>query len=192
MITTIIIVIILIVIVVWAVSIYNKFVSNRNTVLDAFSNIDVMLTKRHNLIPNLINTVEGYVEHERGTLEAVVKARQQAINIKSDDVNEKIAAENALQQTLRSLFALSENYPDLKADSLFINLQEQLTELETGIERSRRYFNATVRENNTYGESLPGVLFASWGYRRFDFFEAAETSRELPEVDFSDPSNDQA
>jgi len=142
------------------VIVYNRFVKNRNMVKDAWSNIDVALKRRYDLIPNLVETVKGYAAHEKTTLERVIQARNAAIAVPSDDINAQIKAENQLQQTLRSIFALGEAYPDLKANTNFLDLQQKLNEIEENLERSRRYYNGTVRENNTYGESLPGVLFA--------------------------------
>lgn len=166
--------------------VFNRFAGNRNMVKDAWSNVDVMLKKRHDLIPNLVNTVKGYAAHESETLERVIEARNRAMSAGEGEINERIAAESQLQQTLRSIFALGEAYPDLKADASFINLLTQLSQLEAELERSRRYYNATVRENNTFGESLPGVLFAGLlGYQHYDFFEAEDGERVLPEVDFS-------
>ncbi|NNM23023.1 MAG: LemA family protein, partial [Flavobacteriaceae bacterium] len=150
----------LLVLVLFSISVFNRFVRNRNTVKDGWSNIDVALKRRYDLIPNLVETVKGYAAHEKTTLENVVKARNAAMAVPSDDINGQIKAENALQQTLRSIFALGEAYPDLKANTNFIQLQEKLNEIEENLERSRRYYNGTVRENNTYGESFPGVLFA--------------------------------
>lgn len=174
------------VIILFLISIFNRFVKNRNLVKDAWSNIDVALKRRYDLIPNLVETVKGYAGHEKTTFENVVKARNAAMSVPSDDINGQIKAENALQQTLRSIFALGEAYPDLKANSNFIELQEKLNEIEENLERSRRYYNGTVRENNTYGESFPGVLFAGmFNYRHFDFFETSEDSRENVKVDFS-------
>ncbi|NNF30075.1 MAG: LemA family protein [Flavobacteriaceae bacterium] len=168
------------------VSIFNRFVKNRNTVQDAWSNIDVALKRRYDLIPNLVETVKGYAAHEKTTLENVINARNNAMAVPSDDINGQIKAENALQQTLRSIFALGEAYPDLKANMNFIDLQQKLNEIEENLERSRRYYNGTVRENNTYGESFPGVLFAMiFNYKHFDFFEADAASRENVEVDFT-------
>ncbi|MEP2936147.1 MAG: LemA family protein [Gilvibacter sp.] len=169
-----------------AVSIFNRFVRNRNTVNDAWSNIDVALKRRYDLIPNLVETVKGYAAHEKSTLEDVINARNAAMEVPSGDINGQIKAENALQQTLRSIFALGEAYPDLKANTNFIQLQEKLNEIEENLERSRRYYNGTVRENNTYGESFPGVIFAGiFNYKHFDFFEAEAAERENVKVDFS-------
>lgn len=166
--------------------IYNRFVKNRNQVQDAWSNIDVALKRRHDLIPNLVNTVKGYAAHERETLNEVVQARNAAVSAtKNGDINDQIKAENQLQQTLGKLFALREAYPDLKANQNFLDLQQKLNEIEENLERSRRYYNGTVRQNNTYGESLPGVIFADmFGYKHFDFFEVEETERENVTVDF--------
>lgn len=184
--TFLIIVGVAVLLVVFIVVIYNKFVKNRNFVKDAWSNIDVFLKKRHDLIPNLVNTVKGYAAHEKNTLEQVIQARNQAVNVDANDIKARIEAENALQKTLRSIFALSEAYPNLKADASFINLQNQLAQIETELERSRRYYNATVRENNTYGESLPGVLFAGlFAYQHFEFFETEAAEKENTIVDFS-------
>ena len=152
---------ILAVVAILLVIVYNRFVKNRNVVKDAWSNIDVALKRRYDLIPNLVETVKGYAAHEKTTLESVIQARNTAMAVPSDDINAQIKAENQLQQTLRSIFALGEAYPDLKANPNFLDLQQKLNEIEENLERSRRYYNGTVRENNTYGESFPGVLFAA-------------------------------
>jgi LemA protein len=167
------------------VQIFNKFVRNRNVVKDGWSNIDVALKRRYDLIPNLVETVKGYAAHEKSTFENVIKARNAAISVPSGDINAQIKAENQLQQALRSIFALSEAYPDLKANTNFLDLQQKLNEIEENLERSRRYYNGTVRENNTYGESFPGVVFAGmFNYQHFDFFETDEASRENVKVKF--------
>lgn len=167
------------------VQIFNKFVRNRNVVKDGWSNIDVALKRRYDLIPNLVETVKGYAEHEKSTFENVIKARNAAMSVPSGDINAQIKAENQLQQALRSIFALSEAYPDLKANTNFLDLQQKLNEIEENLERSRRYYNGTVRENNTYGESFPGVVFAGmFNYQHFDFFETDEASRENVKVKF--------
>src|SRR5690554_6088907 len=177
---------IIVLLAVLVISIFNKFVSNKNLVKDAWSNIDVALKRRHDLIPNLVNTVKGYATHEQETLEKVIAARNAAMATPQGDINAQIKAENTLQQTLRSLFALGEAYPDLKANTNFLDLQQKLSEIEDNLERSRRYYNGTVRENNTYGESLPGVLFAGmFGYQHFDYFETDEASRESVKINFN-------
>ncbi|MCB0453102.1 MAG: LemA family protein [Aequorivita sp.] len=168
------------------VIVFNRFVKNKNVVKDAWSNIDVALKRRYDLIPNLVETVKGYAAHEKATLESVINARNAAMAVPTDDINAKIKAENQLQQTLRSIFALGEAYPDLKANTGFLDLQQKLNEIEENLERSRRYYNGTVRENNTYGESFPGVLFAGmFGYQHFDYFETEEASRENVKVNFN-------
>ena len=168
------------------VIVFNRFVKNKNVVKDAWSNIDVALKRRYDLIPNLVETVKGYAAHEKATLESVINARNAAMDVPTDDINAKIKAENQLQQTLRSIFALGEAYPDLKANVGFLDLQQKLNEIEENLERSRRYYNGTVRENNTYGESFPGVLFAGmFGYQHFDYFETEEASRENVKVNFN-------
>ncbi|WP_193392783.1 LemA family protein [Aequorivita aquimaris] len=177
---------ILAVVAILLVIVYNRFVKNRNVVKDAWSNIDVALKRRYDLIPNLVETVKGYTAHEKTTLESVIQARNAAMAVPSDDINAQIKAENQLQQTLRSIFALGEAYPDLKANPNFLDLQQKLNEIEENLERSRRYYNGTVRENNTYGESFPGVLFAGMlNYQHFDYFETDEASRENVKVSFN-------
>lgn len=167
------------------VSVFNNFAKNRNVVKDAWGNIDVALKRRYDLIPNLVETVKGYATHEKDTLERVIQARNAAMQVPDGDINAQIKAENQLQQTLRSIFALSEAYPDLKANAGFLDLQNKLNEIEENLERSRRYYNGTVRENNTYGESLPGALFTGMlKYQQFDFFEADAASRENVNVRF--------
>lgn len=165
--------------------IYNRFVKNKNVVKDAWSNIDVALKKRHDLIPNIVNTVKGYATHEKETLNQVIAARNMAMSAPKNDINAQIKAENQLQQSLRSLFAIAEAYPNLKADSSFLNLQGELSKIEELLERSRRYYNSTVRENNTYGESMPAVLFAkTFNYQHYNFYEVAEADKENVVVDF--------
>lgn len=177
---------IIILIVVLIISIFNKFVSNRNLVKDAWSNIDVALKRRYDLIPNLVNTVKAYAKHEQETFSKVTEARTAAMSTSSDDINAQIKAENALQSTLRSLFAVAEAYPELKANQNFMDLQQKLNEIEENLERSRRYYNSTVRVNNTYGESFPGVVFAGmFNYTHFDYFEVEATERENVTVDFN-------
>ncbi|MDX5586673.1 MAG: LemA family protein [Aureibaculum sp.] len=177
---------IIVLIVLLSIAIFNRFVKNKNLVNDAWSNIDVALKRRYDLIPNLVETVKGYAKHEKSTLEDVINARNAAIQVPKGDINGQIKAENQLQQTLRSIFALGEAYPDLKANVNYLDLQEKLNVIEENLERSRRYYNGTVRENNTYGESFPGVLFAGmFKYKDFDYFETDPASRENVKVDFS-------
>lgn len=186
MIITVVTILILVILVLILIGIFNRFVKNRNMVKDAWSNIDVALKRRHDLIPNLVNTVKGYAAHESETLNKVVTARNAAMATPQGDINAQIRAENQLQQSLRSLFALSEAYPELKANANFMDLQQKLHEIEDNLERSRRYYNSTVRVNNVYGESFPGVLFAGmFSYQHFDFFSAEAGERENVTVDFT-------
>src|SRR5688572_30135775 len=126
--------------IVWVIGLYNGLVGARNEVRNAWSQIDVQLNRRHDLIPNLVETVKGYAKHEAGTLEAVVKARQQAVNV-SGSIEDKARVENMLSQTLKSLFAVTESYPELKANQNFLALQEELTSTENKIGFSRQYYN---------------------------------------------------
>lgn len=167
------------------IAIFNRFARNRNFVQDAWSNIDVALKKRYELVPNLVETVKGYAKHESETLEKVVQARNMAMKVPADDIPGKVAAEELLSQTLRSIFILSEAYPDLKANLSFLDLQNKLAEIEETLERSRRYYNGTVRENNVFGESFPGLLVAKlFGYQHYDFFSIEEETRNVVDVDF--------
>ena len=186
MVTLIIFLGILALIALFLVNVFNRFATLRNLVKDAWSNIDVALKRRYDLIPNLVETVKGYAKHEKSTLEAVINARNAAMAVPSGDINAQIKAENQLQQSLRSIFALGEAYPDLKANTNYLDLQQKLNDIEENLERARRYYNGSVRENNTYGESVPGVLVASlFKYQHFDYFEAEEASRANVKVDFS-------
>ncbi len=144
---------------IWYVSTYNTLQKLKNLVEEGWATIEVQLKKRYDLIPNLVETVKGYAKHESGTLEAVIKARNMAISAKGDD---KIAAENALTHTLKSLFKLKEAYPELKANTNFMDLQGQLTKIETEIASARRYYNGTVKEMNTKID----MFFVGWVARR--------------------------
>ena len=136
----------LLIVFIWYVATFNKLKRLKNLVDEGWATIDVQLKKRYDLIPNLVETVKGYAKHESGTLEAVIRARSAAINAKGD---ERIAAENALTGTLKSLFKLKESYPELKANGNFMSLQSQLSEVETELASARRYYNGTVKEYNT-------------------------------------------
>ncbi len=164
--------------------IYNGFVSKRNQADEAFSSIDVILKKRFDLIPNLVETVKGYAGHERETLESVVNLRSQGLNATSSD--EKMQLDKNLSQAVNKILVLSENYPDLKANANFMALQGELSEIETEIERSKRYYNGTVRDYNTAIESFPGNLMASsYGFTKKEFLELANVvERETPKVQF--------
>jgi LemA protein len=177
---------IVVLVLVWLVLTYNGLVTLRNRTQEAWSEIDVELKRRHDLIPNLVQTVQGYMGHERGTLEAVTNARAGAVAAGASGDPAKIGqAENMLTQSLRSLFAVSENYPDLKAISAFTNLQEQLTATEDKIEFSRRFYNGNVRDYNIKLQTLPTSLIAGvLGFKAFGFFQADEADRAVPQVNF--------
>ena len=178
--------IVVLVVILWLVFTYNGLISARNRTQEAWSEIDVELKRRHDLIPNLMNTVQGYMGHERGTLEAVTNARAAAVAAGATGDPAKIgAAENMLSQSLRSLFAVSENYPDLKAISAFTNLQETLTATEDKIEFSRRFYNGNVRDYNIKLQTLPTSLIAgALGFKAFGFFQADDADRAVPQVSF--------
>lgn len=167
------------------IGLYNGLVRARNAVKNAWSQIDVQLKRRHDLIPNLVETVKGYVAHERGTLEAVVKARQQAISA-TGGVQERAKAENALTQTLRSLMALAESYPDLKANQNFLSLQEELTSTENKIGFSRQFYNDTAMGYKNRIEVFPSNIFANiFGFQPEPFFQLeAAGEREVVQVKF--------
>src|SRR5438034_11112497 len=171
----------------WLFLTYNGLIAARNRTQEAWSEIEVELKRRHDLIPNLVNTVQGYMGHERGTLEAVTNARANAVAAGATGDPQKIGqAENMLTQSLRSLFAVSENYPDLKAISAFTNLQENLTATEDKLEFSRRFYNGNVRDYNIKLQTLPTSLIAGvLGFKPFGFFQADEGDRAVPQVSFN-------
>ncbi|MFC5068191.1 LemA family protein [Flaviflagellibacter deserti] len=167
--------------------IYNRLVSLCQTTGQAWSDIDVQLKQRSDLVPNLVETVKGYAAHERGTLEAVVAARNAAIS--ASGPAEQAAAENALTGALRQIFALAESYPDLKANENFLQLQTEIADLENKIAAARRFFNNAVAEYNAAIAQFPAVLFAgSMGFQPRDFFEVGEAERTAiqtpPKVSF--------
>ena len=177
---------VIVVLVLWIITIYNGLVSLRQRVSQAFADIDVQLRQRHDLIPNLVETVKGYATHERGTLEDVIKARNVAMAAQGPV--QQAAAENMLSGALRQLFALSESYPDLKANTSFQQLQAELTDIENKIAASRRFFNNTVSEYNTGIQQFPAALFAAaLGFSQKEFFDLGEdrkTMMEAPQVKF--------
>jgi LemA protein len=187
--TTWIVIGVIVVLVLWVISIYNGLVAMRQRVNQAFSDVDVQTKQRHDLIPNLVETVKGYASHERGTLEAVIQARNAAVTAQSGGVPAQAAAENALSGALRQLFALSEAYPDLKANQNFQQLQAELSDLENKIAAARRFFNNAVQEYNTGIQQFPAALFAaSLGFQPKQFFDVgAEERKQLdqaPQVKF--------
>ncbi len=185
--TTFLIILGLIVLVlVYGVFLYNALVRARQMTREAWSGIDVQLKRRADLIPNLIETVKGYATHERETLEEVVSARNKAMAVSSSDVEGRAQAESMLSQALGKLFALSESYPDLKASNNFLELQSTLTELESEIQMSRRYYNGAARALNIQVESFPSNLVAGrFGFTEQPYFEIEEpTDRAVPTVSF--------
>jgi LemA protein len=175
--------------VLWIIMIYNGLVALRQRVNQAFSDIDVQTKQRHDLIPNLVETVKGYAAHERGTLEAVVQARNAAVTAQSEGVAAQAAAENVLSGALRQLFALSEAYPDLKANQNFQQLQAELSDIENKIAAARRFFNNAVQEYNTGIQQFPAVLMAgALGFTQKEFFDVGVDERKVleqaPQVKF--------
>ena len=171
----------------WAVMAYNGLVSLRQRCRQAFSDIDVQLKQRHDLVPNLVETVKGYAAHEKGTLEAVIKARNAAVSAQGPAA--QAAAEGMLQGALRQIFALAEAYPDLKANQSFQQLQSELSDLENKIAASRRFFNNAVQEYNASTQQFPAVLLAGpLGFTQRTFFEVDEAERvavnTAPQVKF--------
>ena len=174
------------VLIAYVIFVYNGLVALRQRVSQSFADIDVQLKQRHDLIPNLVETVKGYAAHERGTLDAVVKARNSAMAAQGPA--QMAAAENQLSGALRQLFALSEAYPDLKANTNFQQLQTELSDIENKLAAARRFFNNAVQEYNTGIEQFPAALFAaSLGFHHREFFDLGESRPQLeatPQVKF--------
>ena len=169
--------IVLALVIVSFVMMYNNLVVARQRVREGASDIDTQLKRRYDLIPNLVETVKGYAKHEKETLERVVEARNAAMNTQGlgDD---KTQAENALSETLKSIFALSENYPQLQANQNFLALQQELTDTENKIQASRRFYNTVVLSLNSKIETFPGNLIAkTFGFKQEKFFEMSETEK---------------
>jgi LemA protein len=173
-----------VIVVLWLVAIYNGLVRLRNAVKEAWSQIDVQLKRRHDLIPNLLETVKGYAAHEKTTLDAVVKARSQAVQ--ATDVGDKIKAEQELSGALGRLMVVVEQYPDLKANQNFLALQEELTSTENKIGFSRQHYNESVMQYNTQVQSFPpNVVASAFGFKEEAFFELEDKAeREVPKVQF--------
>jgi LemA protein len=167
----------------WAIGMYNSLIKAKMTVEEAQSDIETFLKKRYDMIPNLVEIVKGYTKHEKETLENVVKYRNMAMN--AGDFKEQAEAENQLRGTLKTLFAVSENYPDLKADKGFQDLQNKLALLEEDIQKSRRFYNGAVKEFNTQISVFPANFVAPiMGFKPFEFFEASEEEQENVKVKF--------
>ena len=180
--TGLIVLIVLAVIVEWFIALYNGLVRLKNRVDEAWSDIDVQLKRRYDLIPNLVNTVKGYASHEKDLLEKVTEARTRAMQ--SGEAS-KADAENQLSGTLKSLFAVAENYPDLKANQNFLELQQELSDTENKIQASRRFYNTNVMDYNTKIQVFPTNVFAGMlNFSRREFFAAAEAEKENVVVSF--------
>jgi LemA protein len=178
-----IIVAIVAIIILWAIIIFNGFIRLKHRANEAWSDINVQLKRRHNLIPNLIETVKGYAKHEKGVFEKVTEARTKALGAKG--VEEKGKAENMLSNTLKTLFAVSENYPDLKANANFLELQRELSDTENKIQASRRFYNSNVRDLNIRIEHFPSRIIAkAFSFKKRDFFEIDEKEKVVPKVEF--------
>ncbi|MFA5178200.1 MAG: LemA family protein [Candidatus Paceibacterota bacterium] len=168
----------------WFFAIYNGLVTSRNRTQEAWSDIDVQLKRRYDLIPNLVETVKGYASHESGTFEKVIQARNMAMS--AVGAKEKGVAENALAGTLKSLFALAEAYPELKASNNFVELQKELRDTEDKIQAARRFYNGNALDFKTKIETVPSNIVASLaGFKPMDFFELEDAAqKEAPKVDF--------
>ena len=167
------------------VGIYNSLVKLNVQAENAWSDIDVQLKRRYDLIPNVVETVKGYAGHERQTLEAVVNARSRAVSVQGAGPAERGQAEGALTTALRGLFALAESYPQLRAAENFAQLQATLAQIEDAVQNARRYYNAVVRDLNTRIQQFPSNLVAGmFGFRNREFFEVADERKETPQVKF--------
>lgn len=184
--TLLVILVVLVVIVGGGILLYNNLVQRRMRVDEAWAQIDVQLKRRHDLIPNLVNAVKGYMGFEQNVLENVTNARATAVAAGGQGPAAQATAENALTQSLRSLFAVVENYPDLKANQNVLALQEQLTTTENQIAFSRQHYNASVMEYNTSIATFPSMLLAGpFGFTRREFFEAEPEAQQVPQVDLT-------
>src|SRR5512140_1259189 len=182
----IVIIAIVVVVVLVVFGIYNGLVTRRNRIDEAFAQIDVQLKRRHDLIPNLVNAVKGYMGFEQSVLTKVTEARANAVAAGAQGPAAQSQAENMLTGALRSLFAVVENYPDLKANQNVLSLQEQLTTTENQISFSRQHYNATVLDYNNGIQTFPNNVFAGmFGFAKRDFFEAEPEAAEVPKVDLS-------
>ncbi len=174
-----IILIVIVVIFLWIVAVFNGLIRRRNRAKEAWADIDVQLKRRYDLIPNLVEIVKGYAIHERELFEKVTEARAKAIG--AQGMKEKSAAENMLSGTLKSLFAVAENYPELKASVNFLELQKEITDTEDKIQAARRFYNTNVMELNTSIESFPTNIMASaFGFKEMELFETAEAAEREP------------
>ncbi|MEK7124463.1 MAG: LemA family protein [Patescibacteria group bacterium] len=175
---------VVVIVLLWLVAVYNGLVTLKNRAKEAWSDIDVQLKRRYDLIPNLVETVKGYAAHEKQLFEKVTQARASAINAKG--VHEKAEAENMLSGALKSLFAVSEAYPDLKASVNFLELQRELSDTENKIQAARRFYNTNVRDLNIKIEKFPENMFANmFGFKQMELFQTnSEAEREPAKVNF--------
>jgi len=175
---------VIVLVVLMVIGMYNTLVQMRVAFQNAWSQIDVQLKRRHDLIPNLVETAKGYMSHERGTLESVTKARQMAVD--ATTIKDKLAAENVLTSTLRSLMAVAENYPNLKADQTMLRLQEELTTTENKIGFARQYYNDEVGRYNTAIQVFPNsIIAAQFAFKPAEFFQLDDVAeRKAPQVKF--------
>lgn len=184
--TAIIVIVVVVILAAWLVSMYNSLVKMRNNRENAFADIDVQLKQRHDLVPQLVETVKGYAAHEKDTLERVINARNGAIGAKT--IDEKIVAENALSSALSGLKITLEAYPDLKANQNFLQLQEEIADLENKLSSVRRYFNSATKEYNNAVETFPSnILAGMFGFRKevmFDLGEQRAALEEPPKIKF--------
>lgn len=179
-------VLILLILVITTLVVYNKFVKNKNMVTDAWSNIDVYLKRRHELVPMLVSSVKLYMAHEHQTLERITNARNQAVSALEENIEKQIETETQLSEDLEKLEAAVEAYPELKADENFLKLQKDLSEIEETLARARRYYNGTVRVNNIFGESIPGVFFAKiFPYKHFEYFGVEMPQGDIPDINLT-------
>ena len=174
---------VVVVIVLWLIIVFNGLIRLRNRTDEAWSDIEVQLKRRYDLIPNLVNTVKGYAKHEDKVFKQVTEARSNAMQAKTPAEHAK--AENMLTETLKSLFAVSESYPDLKASGNFLHLQQELVDAEDKIQASRRFYNGNVRDFNTKMQVFPTNMIAGiLGFKKYDFFDAPDEINNAPEVKF--------
>ncbi len=179
----IVIIVVLVLLVLYVISIYNKLVNSKNKVENQFSQVDIQLKRRADLIPNLVETVKGYTKHEEGTFTKVVEARNKALSANS--INEKIEANNELSGALSKLLMLSEAYPDLKANENFLSLQNDLKETEDKITYARQFYNDSAMDFNNVVEMFPSNIIASmFKFKEFEYFKIDEKEKETPKVKF--------
>lgn len=179
---------VLAIVILWVIATFNGLIRSKNRVDEAFSDIDVQLKRRYDLIPNLVETVKGYMTHERETLVKLTEARTAAMAMRDNSgatLAQKEQAENALSSTLKSLFAVTENYPELKASQNFMQLQDEISDTENKIQASRRFYNGNVRDFNTCVQTFPKNMIAGMlNFHKYDFFQATEGERRNVQVKF--------